>query len=101
MKIKQKYVDGRWFNDKGGLVCLPTKIFEENFLSALLIKKNFLCEFLKENNYGIFWTLLGEKILIGGRYANQDYQGHLIINGVYKINKNHNLEGNLTVKFEK
>ncbi|RLF31438.1 MAG: ATP-binding protein, partial [Thermoplasmata archaeon] len=68
LKIKQKYVDGRWFNDKGGLVCLPTKIFEENFLSALLIKKNFLCEFLKENNYGIFWILLGEKRLIGGRY---------------------------------
>ncbi len=101
LKIKQRYVDGRWFNNKDELVCLPTKIFEENFLSALLIKKNFLCEFLKENNYGIFWTLLGEKRLIGGRYANQDYQGHLIINGAYKINKGYNLEGNLTVKFEK
>ncbi len=102
LKIRQKYVDGRWFNEGGELVCLPTKIFEEQFFSALLIKKNFLCEFLKENDYGIFWTLLGEKRLIGIRYGNQGYQGHLVINGVYKLNKNNNLAGNFNIiKFEK
>lgn len=104
LKIRQKYVDGRWFNESDELVCLPTKIFEEQFFSALLIKKNFLCEFLKENDYEIFWTLLGEKRLIGIRYGNQGYQGHLVINGVYKLNKNknNNLAGNFTIiKFEK
>ena len=101
LEIKQKYVDGRWFNEKDELVCLPVNIFEKQFFSALLIKKNFLCEFLKENNYTIFWTLLGEKRLIGGRYANQDYQGHLIINGIYKMNRNYKLKGKFTVKFEK
>lgn len=101
LKIRQKYVDGRWFDEKDELVCLPTNIFEEQSSTALLIKKNFLCEFLKENNYGIFWTLLGEKKLIGGRYSNQNYQGHLIISVIYKMNRRYKLEGNFTIKFEK
>ena len=100
LKMKQKCVDGRWFNEKNEVVCLPTKIFEKKKNSALLIKKNFFLKFLNENGYGIFWTVLGEKRLIGGKIS-QNYSGHLIINGAYKINRNGSLEGNFTIKFEK
>jgi len=101
LNIKQKYVDGRWFNGEKQLVCLSTNIFEKQFPSAFLIKKFFLDEFLKNENYGIFWTVIGEKRTIGGRYTNKNYPGHLVLNGVYKINRDYNLEGNFAIKFEK
>lgn len=102
LKIKHKYVDGRWFDNEGKLISLPTNIFEDQPLLALLINKQFLCKFLKENNYCIFWTILGEKRIIGGKFiTTPDYQGHLIINGVYKLDKNYNLQGVFSTKFEK
>lgn len=103
MQLNHKFIDGRWFNKNEKLVALPTNIFEESPFSALLIRKNYLKEFLNERKYTIFWILLGEKQIIGKSVNYNDYKGRLIINGVYysDLDKIDYLVGRFNCKFEK
>ncbi|WP_271628817.1 AVAST type 2 anti-phage system protein Avs2 [Caldicellulosiruptor sp. DIB 104C] len=101
LQIRHKYLDGRWFNENGEVVILPTAIFDRQYpISALLIRKEFLIEFIEKSEYAIFWTLIGEKNLIGGGLNHWDYKGHMVINGVYTIDRSQ-IVGNFTAKFEK
>ena len=88
MNLRHKYFDGRFFDKKRNLITLATSIFEENFPSALLIDKRTLIDFLDKNGYAIFWTLLGEKQMIGGSLSGKDYIGRLEISGAYTLNQN-------------
>jgi len=99
MKLHHKYLDGRFYDKKGNLITIATSIFEESFPSALLIDKKALIEFLDKNGYAIFWTLLGEKQLIGGSYSRDDFVGRLEISGAYDINMRGNVVGNYYAKF--
>lgn len=101
LQIRHKYLDGRWFNENGEVVILPTSIFEKQYpISALLIRKEFLIEFIEKSEYAIFWKLIGEKNLIGGELNHRDYKEHLVINGVCTIDRSQ-IVGNFTGKFEK
>lgn len=51
--------------------------------SVLLANKQLLMKFLEQNNLTIVWTILGEKMLIGGH--RDDYSGRLRINGAYTL----------------
>ena len=60
----------------------------------LVIDKVCFLNFLKENNYRVFWTLLGEKNIIGdyaGNYGNRWPS----VSGVYYFDDKLNLTGNL------
>jgi len=100
MQLIHKLLDGRWYNDKGELVVVPTNIFADTFFSALLIKKQNLCEFLNRNEYTILWILLGEKRVLGGNLSHRNYEGHLVINGAYVLDHNH-IVGKFNAEFEK
>ena len=76
MNLCHKYLDGRFYNNKK-LVSIDTSVFEENFPSALLIDKQSILEYLNKNDYVIFWTLLGQKQLIGGNYSGKEFVGRL------------------------
>lgn len=99
MKLKHTFLDGRFFDTKNNLVAIPTSIFEESFPSVLLIDKKALLDFLEKNECEIFWTILGEKQLIGGSHSREDYIGRLEINGVYSVDKKRNIVGRMRVKF--
>lgn len=101
LDIKQNYLDGRFYDKKNKLVALTTSIFEENSPSALLINKETLINFLDKQGYVIFWTLLGEKQLIGGSYSHEDFVGRLEMSGIYTKDTKGNIIGKIANKFKK
>ncbi len=101
MKLKHKFLDGRFYNKKGELVAIATSIFEENFPSVLLINKKALIDFLDKNGYSIFWTILGEKQMIGGNHSADDRLGRLEISGTYTISPRDMVVGKFDKKFTK
>lgn len=56
--------------------------------SCLVVRKNELMKKLEENDLNIFWTVLGEKLIIGGDHRNRDeWIGRLNISGVVHYDK--------------
>jgi hypothetical protein len=100
MGLHHRCVDGRFY-DKNEVKIFDTSIFEENFPSALLIDKKTLIDFCTKNGYAIYWTLLGEKQMIGGHISNEDYAGRLHISGAYYLNDKGQVEGEHQSKFNK
>lgn len=100
MDLYHKHLDGRFFNQKESLIVLATRIFEDTFPSALLIDKQVLINFLNTNGYSIFWTLLGEKQLIGGNFPRKDFAGRTEIIGSYAMDMRGQVIGNYDAKFK-
>jgi hypothetical protein len=53
--------------------------------SCLVIRKSELIDKLHENNLEIFWTVLGEKRILGGHSHGEEYFGGLIISGILEM----------------
>ncbi len=100
MKLKQTYIDGRFFDNKNKLVAFDPKVFDLNMPRGLMFRKDYLLKFLEDNNLDIFWTILGEKNMIGGGEIGQPL-GWMEINGVYKFDSNSNLIGKIKSQFRK
>ncbi|CAD6491829.1 MAG: hypothetical protein FFODKBPE_00224 [Candidatus Argoarchaeum ethanivorans] len=100
MGLHHKHLDGRFFNKQESLITLTTSIFEDTYPSALLIDKKTLTEFLDKNGYAIFWTLLGEKQLIGGNHFRDDFVGKLEISGAYTLTNRGKIIGESHSKFK-
>lgn len=101
MNLNHKYQDGRFYDNNDNLVTIDISIFEENFPSALLINKKAILEYLNSNDYIIFWTLLGEKQLIGGSLSREDFVGRLEISGCYTLGSKGKIYGEGQNKFNK
>ncbi len=100
MKLVQKYTDGRFFDKKSDLVAFDPNVFDMNMPRHILIRKDKLCDFLKSKGYAIFWTLLGEKNMIGGGVIGQPL-GWLEINGAYTLNYKNQIIGVKKSSFKK
>jgi len=100
MELTQDYVDGRFFDKDGDLVAFDPKVFDDNAPSCILIKKDKLVDFLKGKNYALFWTLLGEKNIIGERTIGQPL-GWLEINGAFTLDNKDQIIGSTRNKFRK
>lgn len=98
--LNHLYLDGRFFDSEGNLMILATSVFEEKFPSTLLINKQALINFLDKNEYSIFWTISGEKQLIGGNSPRKDFVGRLELSGVYTLNNGGNVSGKSHVKYK-
>ncbi len=96
MKLTHNFLDGRFYDSKDDLIALPTSVFVENFPSVLLINKEAFIEFLDKNKYEVIWTLLGEKIIMGG--TRDKYMNRLSISGSYTLNNKGNVKGNMHSK---
>jgi hypothetical protein len=99
MKLVQHYVDGRFFDTKGELAVFDPRVFNLEAPWHVFIRKDKLITFLKNKGLSIFWTVLGEKNMIGGGVIGQPL-GWLEVNGVYTLYGN-NLKGSLQVSFLK
>lgn len=86
MQLRQTYVDGRFFDKNNELLSFDSSVFHGNSPKVLLIRKEKLCKFLKEKGCSLFWTLLGEKNILGGEFSGQKTSGRLVINGAYTFN---------------
>lgn len=93
MNLKYKNAEGVLYSQKDEKVCYDLSEFY-SIGSTLIIRKDSFLEFLENSNYRIFWTVLGEKNIIGGKRS--DYGTWPSISGVYYLNKNGNLSGTFT-----
>ena len=78
-------VEGRFVDAGGSLVAWDPSVHEEGF-GALLIAAEPLNRYLSENGLDLFWTIRGEKQMVGGMTLPKDF-GWLEINGVYKLTR--------------
>lgn len=74
--------EGVYHNQQNDLVCFDPTISSEG-PGSLLINRESLMKFLHENNLEIMWTLLGEKMLIGGDLNPPTER--LKISGAYRL----------------
>jgi hypothetical protein len=96
LNLKEARTEGAFLNENNKIICFATNVNNDS-KPFLLIKKEPFIKFLKENNLDIFWTILGEKEVIGG-INTENYIGRLEISGVYYLN-DENIEGKLNTKF--
>ncbi|MBK8298752.1 MAG: ATP-binding protein [Saprospiraceae bacterium] len=101
MNLHNKYCDGRFYNGEGDLVVCDAHAFNTK-TKYLIMRKDKLIALLKNEKYAIFWTLLGEKNIIGGSQINQLY-GSQEISGFYTVGIDEKLKGKMstTIKFPK
>jgi hypothetical protein len=85
--------EGELVNMEGQLVCFDPSISNRS-LSCLLIRKKDFMEFLKKNDLNVFWTILGEKLIIGGFSYTTETRGQLAFSGVYHLSDD-NIVGNM------
>lgn len=100
MNLIQTYTDGRFFNKKGDLVAYDPNVFDESMPRHVFIRKDKLCDFLKRKGLALFWTLLGEKNMIGGGVMGQPL-GWLEIDGAYTLNSRNKIIGAKRSRFRK
>ncbi|HVU06649.1 MAG TPA: hypothetical protein VHE10_02580 [Candidatus Paceibacterota bacterium] len=99
MQLVQKNLDGIFSDKDNKIISYTTNVFKESFPSALLIDKKALLKFLDDAGYKIFWTLLGEKQIIGGSLAGRDFKGRLDITGTYGFPDDSKLKGSMDTRF--
>jgi len=66
--------------------------------SALLISELALMEFLRENDYEVFWTVLGEKGFIGGSFSGTEQKSRLELSGACRLESG-NVRCSITNRF--
>lgn len=87
MKLQWRGVEGHWFNEQGTLIAFdPSVRFKGP--SVLLFRRDAIVDFLKRAGLALFWTVLGEKRVIGGMLSDRSFKGCLEINGAYLLNGN-------------
>lgn len=80
LKLKYQDENTAMYDENGKLICFDTcELFDRDI--GLYFHKGALEKFLSENHYRIFWTVLGEKRIIGGNidlnriYDTPEYSG--------------------------
>lgn len=100
MNLVQQYIDGIFFDKEGDLVALDPNVFDIDMPKCTLIRKDKLCDFLKRKRCAIFWTISGEKNMMGGRTIGQPL-GWLEIDGAYTLSNKNKIAGAITSSFKK
>lgn len=72
--------EGEFIDNSGEVVCFETSVYNDS-KSYLLIKKAPFKKYLEENSLQIFWSVLGEKQIIGG--DSNTFTGRLEFSGAY------------------
>lgn len=99
LRLKMKRMDGRFFDSNDNLVVFDPSVFDDKIPRFLLIRKDTLYAFLHKKGYSIFWTLLGEKGMIGGGVIGQPL-GSLVVNGAYTLNDKNQIIGGKRSRFK-
>ena len=93
MGLHHENADGNFLDKNNNIVTFSINISGEDSPSVVLIDKQRLSDFLISNGYAIFWTLLGEKQVIGGNHSREDFTGRLEISGSYTLDSESNIVG--------
>ncbi len=90
--------EGSWFDKSGDKIAFDPSI-EDSGPSVLLMQQEATLEFLKENGLTIFWTLLGEKNILGGLEFRGNNPPWLEVNGAYLWDGNQ-IKGDLRTSYK-
>jgi hypothetical protein len=82
LNLKYGEREGEFVDANGKLICFSTNV-HHNSRSFFLIRKEAFNQYLSENDLSLFWIILGDKQMIGGRSYADDYVGRLEIYGGY------------------
>lgn len=97
MKLVFSKQEGEFIDQNGETVCFDPSVHNDS-KSYLLIKKAPFTKYLKENKLRIFWTVLGEKNIIGGHSSRNKFYQRLEISGAYYFDNNDEIVGRLSTK---
>jgi energy-coupling factor transporter ATP-binding protein EcfA2 len=91
--LKMNYGDeeGEYLDIKRNLICYNPSI-KYDTKQHLLIREESLLKFLQENDLEIFWTILGEKQILGGDIS---YHGRLDFSCIYHLKSDGTFEGSM------
>ncbi len=87
LDLQYSKIEGQLLNKDGQMICFdPCATYPTH--SCLVVRKNDLVQKLEDNNLNIFWTVLGEKLIIGGDHSKRnEWIGRLNISGVIHYEK--------------
>ena len=86
LDLQYSKIEGKLMSKNGEVICFDPCVTHPTH-SCLIVRKGELLNALEANNLNIFWTVLGEKLIIGGGFKREDYEGRLNISGVVQFNK--------------
>ena len=87
LDLQYSKIEGELLNKAGQMICFDPSATRPTY-SCLVVRKKDLIKKLEEHNLNIFWTVLGEKLIVEGLYRYQDeYLGRLNISGIVYYDK--------------
>ncbi len=95
MKLRHNNLDGRFYDRNNKLICMSTSIFNSDNLSLLLINKIKLLKFLNDNDLAIFWTVIGEKNILGEELSQKKWKGRLEMSGSFTTGFRNHITGKI------
>lgn len=84
MGLNWRGVEGSYFDLNGNLVAFDPSVREAG-PNQLLLKRDSFLKFLKENNLTVFWTMTGEKQIIGKALNHQKWTGRMTLTGAFRL----------------
>lgn len=84
MQLHWTGAEGKYADARGRIAAFDPSVSEPG-PGALLVRQDALQEYLTDNGLELFWTVLGEKILIGGNSGG--HGGWLQVSGAYRLTK--------------
>ena len=100
MNLKMKGRRGQFYDQTGQLIAFDPSVLE-NGPGALLVNREAFLEFLEEDDFGLFWTFLGEKEIYKPNHMDRDHWfGRLEINGFNTIDEG-KVEGQFGASFHR
>ena len=98
MGLRWNGVEGQFFDNQGNLIAFDPSIRSPG-PAALLMNRDVFLKFLNDNGYDVFWTILGEKNIMGsGLLSHDNWKGRLEFSGTYRIHEN-KVQGEINSKF--
>lgn len=74
LDLQYSKIEGQLLSKDGQMICFDPCTTHPTH-SCLLVRKSDLMTKLEENSLNIFWTVLGEKLIIGERHSSSDKTG--------------------------
>ncbi|MDT3738626.1 MAG: AVAST type 2 anti-phage system protein Avs2 [Candidatus Kapabacteria bacterium] len=94
LKFSEK--EGEFLDSSNKVICFATNVYF-NSKPFLLIKKAPFIKYLQKNGLKIIWTVIGEKLIIGGMSINPDDSQRMEISGNYYLEQE-KLNGEIKTK---
>jgi len=86
LDLQYTKIEGYLSERNGRILCFDPSASQPTH-TCLLVRKHDLMIKLEEKKLNIFWTILGEKQVVGGGYHRDDYIGRLSISGIVHFDK--------------